>query len=89
MSQESKYRKFSEELRESALRHLAAMANVPEFCRELGSSRQRPGTGLREDCRQTCLRDFTPAITETGSDPQKNQPRGVIPNKASIYHTGV
>lgn len=40
MSQEGKYRKFSKEFRESALRRLAATANVSELCRELGISRQ-------------------------------------------------
>ena len=40
MSQESKYRKFSKEFRESALRRLAVTANVSELCRELGISRQ-------------------------------------------------
>jgi transposase-like protein len=40
MSQESKYRKFSKEFRESALRRLALTPNVAELCRELGISRQ-------------------------------------------------
>jgi len=40
MSQESKYRKFSKEFRESALRRLAVTANVSELCRDLGISRQ-------------------------------------------------
>src|SRR5208282_5540008 len=40
MSQESKYRKFSKEFRESALRRLAVTANVSELCRALGISRQ-------------------------------------------------
>ncbi len=40
MSQESRYRKFSKEFRESALRRLALTANVSALCRELGISRQ-------------------------------------------------
>ncbi len=40
MSQESKYRKFSKEFRESALRRLALAPNVAQLCRELGISRQ-------------------------------------------------
>ena len=40
MSQESKYRKFTKEFRESALRRFAETANVSELCRELGISRQ-------------------------------------------------
>jgi transposase-like protein len=40
MSQESKYRKFSQEFRESALRRLALTPNVTQLCRELGISRQ-------------------------------------------------
>jgi len=40
MSQESKYRKFSKEFRESALRRLALTPNVAQLCRELGISRQ-------------------------------------------------
>ena len=40
MSQEWKYRKFSKEFRESALRRLALTANVAQLCRELGISRQ-------------------------------------------------
>ena len=35
-----KYRKFSKEFRESALRRLALTPNVAELCRELGISRQ-------------------------------------------------
>ena len=40
MSQESKYRKFSKEFRESALRRLLLTPNVAQLCRELGISRQ-------------------------------------------------
>jgi transposase-like protein len=40
MSQESKYRKFSKEFRESALRRLSLTPNVAQLCRELGISRQ-------------------------------------------------
>ena len=40
MGQETKYRKFAKEFRESALRRLAITANVSELCRELGISRQ-------------------------------------------------
>lgn len=40
MGQDGKYRKFSQEFRESALRRLAVTANVSELCRELGISRQ-------------------------------------------------
>ena len=40
MGQESKYRKFTKEFRESALRRLGVTANVSELCRELGISRQ-------------------------------------------------
>lgn len=40
MSQESKYRNFSKEFRESALRRLALAPNVAQLCRELGISRQ-------------------------------------------------
>jgi transposase-like protein len=40
MGQESKYRKFTKEFRESALRRLGLTANVSELCRELGISRQ-------------------------------------------------
>lgn len=40
MSQETKYRKFSREFRESALRRFEETANVSELCRELGISRQ-------------------------------------------------
>lgn len=40
MGQDAKYRKFSKEFRESALRRLAVTANVSELCRELGISRQ-------------------------------------------------
>ena len=35
-----KYLKYTKEFRESALRRLAATANVSELCRELGISRQ-------------------------------------------------
>jgi transposase-like protein len=40
MGQEWKYRKFTKEFRESALRRLGLTANVSELCRELGISRQ-------------------------------------------------
>jgi transposase-like protein len=40
MGQSSKYRKFSKEFRESALRRLSTTSNVTELCRELGISRQ-------------------------------------------------
>jgi len=40
MGQDSKYRKFSKEFRESALRRLALTPNVTQLCRELGISRQ-------------------------------------------------
>jgi transposase InsO family protein len=40
ISHESKYRKFTKEFRESALRRFAETANVSELCRELGISRQ-------------------------------------------------
>jgi len=35
-----KYRKFTKEFRETALRRLSATANVSQLCRELGISRQ-------------------------------------------------
>jgi transposase-like protein len=35
-----KYRKYTKEFRESALRRLSAAGNVSELCRELGISRQ-------------------------------------------------
>lgn len=41
MGQESKYGKFSQVLRDSALRRLAVTANVSELCREPGISRQQ------------------------------------------------
>jgi transposase-like protein len=37
---DGKYRKYTKEFRESALRRLSAAANVSELCRELGISRQ-------------------------------------------------
>lgn len=37
---DGKYRKYTKEFRESALRRLAAAANVSELCRDLGISRQ-------------------------------------------------
>jgi transposase-like protein len=40
MGQESKYRKYSKEFRESALRRLGLTPNVAQLCRELGISRQ-------------------------------------------------
>jgi|SRR6185437_13903091 len=40
MSEESNYRKFTKEFRESALRRFEETANVSELCRELGISRQ-------------------------------------------------
>jgi transposase-like protein len=39
MSQERKYRKYSQEFRESALRRWEMAANVSELCQELGISR--------------------------------------------------
>ena len=40
MGQEKKYRKYSKEFRESALRRWEIAANVSELCQELGISRQ-------------------------------------------------
>ena len=40
MDQERKYRKYSKEFRESALRRWEIAANVSELCQELGISRQ-------------------------------------------------
>jgi transposase-like protein len=40
MGQDGKYRKFSKEFRESALRRLALTPNVSQLCRELGISLQ-------------------------------------------------
>lgn len=52
MSHESKYRKFSKEFRDSALRRLALTPNVSQLCRELGISRQ-----LLYSWRETQQRD--------------------------------
>lgn len=40
MGEGSKYRKYSREFRESALRRFSTAGNVAELCRELGISRQ-------------------------------------------------
>lgn len=54
---DGKYRKYSKEFRESALRRLLTTGNVSELCRELGISRQLlyqwRATGEREQRKRS------------------------------------